>query len=102
MGVAAPTLIVIVEVPDPGAEIGVGVKLTVVPLGTPVADRATWLLNPPLPVVVIRDVPWLPCPRVKDDGDAETVKLGPCDCVTVRVTVVVGDNPPPVAVTVMG
>ena len=43
-------------------------------------------LNPPLIVVVIVDVPWLPCCIVRDDGEAEIVKLG--GATTVRVTVV--------------
>jgi len=51
-----PTLIVIVELPPPGAPIVPGLKLTVVPLGAPVADRPIELLNPPLTVVVIVEV----------------------------------------------
>jgi len=46
-----------VELPEPGAGIGLGLKLTVVPEGTPDADRVTALLKPPLSVVVIVDVP---------------------------------------------
>ena len=34
-----PTAIVIVEWPDPGAAMVVGLKLTVVPEGTPEADK---------------------------------------------------------------
>ena len=56
-GVLDPTLIVMVELPEPGAGIGLGLKLTVVPEGIPEADRAIALLNPPLIVVVIVDVP---------------------------------------------
>ena len=37
--VVLPTAIVIVEVPLPGAAIGLGLKPTVVPVGAPVADR---------------------------------------------------------------
>jgi len=48
---------VIVELPEPGAGIGFGLKLTVVPEGIPDADRLMELLNPPLMVVVIVDVP---------------------------------------------
>ena len=50
---------VIVELP--GAGIGFGLKLTVVPEGTPEADRLIALLNPPVIVAVMVDVPWLPC-----------------------------------------
>jgi len=32
------------------------------------------LLNPPLIVVVIVDVPWPPCGIVSEDGEAEIVK----------------------------
>jgi hypothetical protein len=46
----------IVEVPDPGAGIGLGLKLTVVPEGTPEADRLMALLKPLLTVVVIAEV----------------------------------------------
>ena len=53
----APTLMVMVELPEPGAGIGLGLKLTVVPDGTPDADRLMALLKPPLMVVVIVDVP---------------------------------------------
>ena len=48
---------VIVELPEPGAGIGLGLKLTVVPDGTPEADKLMALLKPPLIVVVIVDVP---------------------------------------------
>ena len=57
----APTVMVIVELPEPGAGIGFGLKLTVVPEGIPVADNVIALLNPPLMVDVIVEVPWLPC-----------------------------------------
>jgi len=46
-----------VELPEPGAGIGLGLKLTVVPDGTPDADSVMALLKPPLTVVVMVDVP---------------------------------------------
>ena len=52
-----PTVIVIVELPDPGAAIVVGLNETVVPDGTPEADNAMELLNPLLMAVVMVDVP---------------------------------------------
>jgi len=52
-----PTAMVTVELPAPGAAIVLGLKLTVVPLGAPEADRLIALLKPPLMVVVIVDVP---------------------------------------------
>ena len=48
---------VMVELPEPGAGIGLGLKLTVVPEGTPDADSVIALLKPPLMVVVIVEVP---------------------------------------------
>ena len=48
---------VMVELPEPGAGIVPGLKLTVVPAGTPEADKLIALLNPPLMVVVIVEVP---------------------------------------------
>ena len=71
-----PTVIVIVEVPDPGAGIGLGLKLTVVPDGAPDADRLMALLKPLLTVVVIVEVPWLPCWIVRELGEADIVKSG--------------------------
>jgi len=46
----------IVAVPEPGAAMDVGVKLTVTPLGWPLADKAIAELNPPGTAVVIVDV----------------------------------------------
>ena len=57
VGVLEPTAMVMVEVPDPGAGIVLGLKLTVVPAGAPVADRLIELLKPPLTVVVMVEVP---------------------------------------------
>ena len=93
-------MMVIAEVPEPGAGIGLGLKLTVVLEGWPEADKAIELLNPPLTVVVIVEPPWVPCCMVTDDGEAEIVKLG--GTTTVRVTVVFCWMPPPLPVTVMG
>src|SRR3974390_535818 len=99
-GTLPPTVIVIVELPAPGAGIGLGLKLTVVPDGTPEADRLIALLNPPVMAVVIVEVPWFPCATLREDGEAEIVKV--CCAVTVSVTVAVCWMPPPLPVTVMG
>jgi hypothetical protein len=48
---------VIVELPEPGAGIVAGLKVTVVPEGTPDADSAIELLNPLLMAVVMFEVP---------------------------------------------
>jgi hypothetical protein len=57
VGVLAPTVMVMVELPEPGAGIVLGLKLTVVPEGMPEADRLIALLKPPMTVVVIVEVP---------------------------------------------
>src|SRR5208283_4016994 len=92
---------VIVELPEPGADIVLGLKVIVVPEGMPEADRLIVLLKPPLIVVVRLDVPGLPCGMLSEAGEAEMVKLA-CCAVTVSVTVVVCWIPPPLPVTVMG
>src|SRR5208337_4383638 len=51
--VLLPTVMVMVELPAPGAGIVLGLKLTVVPEGTPDAVRLIALLKPPLMVVEI-------------------------------------------------
>ena len=55
--VLAPTLIVMVALPEPGAGRVDGLKLTVVPDGTPEAERLTALLKPFAMVDVMVDVP---------------------------------------------
>lgn len=45
-----------VEVPEPGAGMVVGLKLTIVPEGTPALDRAIELLKLPDIVLVMVDV----------------------------------------------
>ena len=67
------TVKLMVEVP-PGAEMDVGLKLTLTPVGPPVAVKATAELKPFKKVVVIVDVPLLPC--TTETEVAERVKLG--------------------------
>ena len=57
MAVVVATAIDIVDDPDPGAAIVAGLKLTVTPLGWPVADSVITELNEPVMAVVIFDVP---------------------------------------------
>jgi hypothetical protein len=76
---------VMVELPAPGAGMVLGLKLTVLPVGTPVADRLIALLKPPLMVLVIVEVPGLPWARVRELGEAEIVKFPVA--VTVRLVV---------------
>src|SRR5271157_4539268 len=74
--VLAPTLIVMVELPAPGAPIVAGEKLTVVPAGTPTAVNVMGLLKPLETAVEITDVPCPPCATVKAPGEVETAKFG--------------------------
>jgi len=90
---------VTVELPEPGAAIDVGLKLTVTPVGWPVAVSATAPLNPPETVLVTLLVPFEPCATETEVGEAEIAKAGAA--VTVRATVEVFVVPPPVPVTVI-
>ena len=91
---------VAVEVPDPGAAIDDGVKLTVTPDGCPDADNATAELKPLLPVEVMVEVPRLPCINEIEVRLAASENVGAA--VTVNVTVDVCVSPPPMPVTVIG
>ena len=91
---------VIVELPDPGAGMVAGLNATVVPAGIPEAERLMELLKPPLIVVVMVEVPRIPCITLRDVGEAETEKAAVP--VTVSVTVALCCTPPPLPVTVMG
>ena len=89
-----------IELPPPGATMVAGLKLAVVPVGTPLADRFMELLNPPLTEVVMVELLAFPCTMLVTLGFAEIVKLG--GAITVRLIVTVRWSPPPAAVTVMG
>jgi hypothetical protein len=91
-----------VELPEPGAGMEAGLKLTVTPAGWPVADKATAELNPPEMATPIVEVPLLPRPTVTEAGDPEMVKSGVAAAFTVSVTVAVRIRPPPEPVTVIG
>jgi len=77
---------VMVDVPAPAIE--VGLKLMVVPLRCPLAERLMDEPKPPETVVVIVEWPEVPRTTVSEVGEALTVKPGVTE-VTVRVTVVV-------------
>ena len=96
------TLIVILDVPEPGAAMEAGLKLTVWALPNPEADKVIAELKPPVTAVVIVVVPELPVDTVNLFGDAPMVKSAETGAVTVRVTVAEGVMPPPVPVTVIG
>ncbi len=73
------------DVPLPGEAIWLGAKLTVTPVGWPVAVKLIAELKPFTAVVVMFEVPVLPCTTDTVVGEAEMVKLG---AVTVRLTLV--------------
>ena len=73
------TVMVMVEVPEPGAAMDVGLKLTVTPAGWPDADMAMAELKPPDTAVVMVDVPLFPCTTETEVGEAEMVKFGDDD-----------------------
>jgi hypothetical protein len=76
--VEAPTAMVIVEEPEPGAAMEVGLKLTVVPEGAPEEESEIAELNPPdtlVEIVLVPDPPWT---TETDPGEAEIVKSGVC------------------------
>lgn len=100
VGAPFATLIVIVEVPAPGAAMEEGLKVTVTPLPCPEAPKAIVELKSPAIVVVIVVVPDFPLTMLTELGDALIEKFG--GPVTVRVTVVVSVMVPEVPVTVMG
>lgn len=67
------TAMVMVEVPEPGAAIDVGLKVTVTPVGWPVADKPMAESKPPETAVVMVDLPLLPCTTETAVGEAEMV-----------------------------
>ncbi len=71
----AATEMFIVELPDPGAAIDVGLKVTVTPVGWPVADHPTDELKPPVTALVTVDEPVLPCCTETEVGEVEMVKF---------------------------
>ena len=84
-----PTLTVIVEVPDPGAAMEVGVKVTVWAFPCPEADKVIAELKLPETAVVMVAVPEEFLATVIDAGEAETVNPAGAFAVTVRETVAV-------------
>lgn len=67
------------ELPEPGAAIVEGMKVTVTPVGCPLAVKATAPLKPPDTVLEIVDAPFPPCATDTEPGEADKLKLGPVD-----------------------
>ena len=95
-----PTLTVMVDFPEPGAAMELGLKVTVWAAPCPEADRLIAELKPPEIVVVMVAVPELLRATLIDVGEALMVKFGLL-LVTVRETVVVSTVLPEVPLTVM-
>ena len=87
MATVEATTMVIVDDPEPGAAIGLGLKLTVTPPGWPEADSVTAESNPLGTVEVIVDVPLEPGATETEEGLEEMLKLEGEG--TVKVTMVV-------------
>ena len=90
---------VMVDVPEPGAAMEDGLKVTVTPDGWPLALRLTAELKPPATAVVMVEVPLLPCTTDTEDGEALMLKLAAA--VTVSETVAKAVVLPEVPVTVI-
>ena len=70
------TAMLIVEEPEPGAAMVAGLKLTVTPLGWPLAAREMAALKPPETVVEMVELPLLPTVTESAEGEAPRVKAG--------------------------
>ncbi len=77
---------VMVDVPEPGAAMDVGLKVTVTPEGSPLAESAIAELKPPETAVVTVHVPVLPAMTATEVGEADIVNAA---ALTVSVTDVV-------------
>ena len=97
-GVVEGTASVQVDVPEPGAEINLGLKVVITPLGWPVAHKSTEESKPPVMAVVMVEVPVSPGSTETRLGEALMVKPGAA--VTARLKVVDRVRPPPVPMTV--
>lgn len=90
------------DVPEPGAAMGFGLKLPLTPDGMPVAESVIAELNPPETVVLTVTYPLFPRASELELGETEMVKAGAAGAVTVSETVVVSTVVPEVPVTVIG
>lgn len=85
----ALTVNVSVELPLPVAN-ELGLKLAVTPEGSVEYDSVTIALNPPTAVLVIVDVPWLPCTTETALGEADRLNPG---CATVPASALIRPLP---------
>src|SRR5580700_1260715 len=92
---------VMAEVPEPGAGMGLVPNPTVTPVGWPLALKVIAESKPPETAVVMVEPPLEPCTTETEVGEAEMVKAGVGVEVTVSETEVVSVVLPEVPVTVM-
>ena len=91
----------VVEVPEPGAAMGLRLKVTVLPGPCPEADRVIGALKPPeIFVLAVKVADW-PEKTAFNPGDALTLKLPAVGAVTVKETVIVAVMLPELPVTVI-
>ena len=88
--VLLPTVMVIVELPDPGAGIVLGFKLTVVPDGAPDAERLMELLNCPRANVVIVTVALIAFRDAQGRGCSSDGEVGALPTVNVELGWIAG------------
>jgi len=69
----------LVDVPETGAAMDVGLKLTVTQVGWPLANKAIAELKPPETVVVIAEAPLSPRTTETEVGEAERLNPGTAD-----------------------
>ncbi len=74
-GVAEPTVIDSVELPEPGAAMDVGLNVTVAPVGGALAESVMAELSPPAATVEIAVLAVPPCGTVNVVGEAVSVRL---------------------------
>ena len=89
-----------VDDPEPGAGMELGLKLTVTLLGWPLADKEMAELKPPEIVVVMVEWPEFPGSTVIDVGDALMAKLAGA-LVTISETATTSVMPPDVPATLI-
>jgi len=100
--VPAPTVILIVDVPEPGAAMLAGAKVTLTPGGKPDADRAIAELKLPVTAVVMVEVPEPPQAAVSELGEAAREKSALAAAVTAKTKLAVTEETPlPLAVMVI-
>lgn len=76
VAVVDATTMFIVELPEPGAAMLVGLNVMVTPVGAPLADKATAESKPPDTVVEIVELPLFPRTTVTELGEEDIAKSG--------------------------